>query len=139
MASFVFSYRDKETGKLEEVRTVADNQGKALKAFKLKAPAIDVNSIEQVNGQPIGTAEKEVLDSQSVAKKQSLADSGASEKNPILGSVGCLFLAIGFYFLLIDPGSSTSVGNIANLQKLNIGQTCSIIGAIFIAAEWRPR
>jgi hypothetical protein len=61
------------------------------------------------------------------------------DKNPVLGWIGCLFLAIGFYFLLIDPGSSTSMGNIANLQKLNIGQTCSIIGAIFIAAEWRPR
>ncbi|WP_281662063.1 hypothetical protein [Halomonas sp. Alg239-R46] len=139
MATFVFAFRDNETGGLVEVRTVADNQEKALKAFKLKAPAIDVSRIEQVNGQPIGASEKEVMASQEAFKKDTPAISATPDKSPILGLVGCFFLALGFYFLLIDPGSSTSVGNIANLQKLNIGQTCSIIGAIFIAAEWRPR
>jgi hypothetical protein len=43
VATFVFAFRDNETGELVEVRTVADNQEKALKAFKLKAPAIDVS------------------------------------------------------------------------------------------------
>ncbi|WP_445012008.1 hypothetical protein [Vreelandella stevensii] len=139
MATFVFAFRDNETGELVEVRTVADNQEKALKAFKLKAPAIDVSRIEQVNGQPIGASEKENLASQSADKKDATAIPAIADKNQVLGWIGCLFLAIGFYFLLIDSGSSTSMGNIANLQKLNIGQTCSIIGAIFIAAEWRPR
>ncbi|BCB08134.1 hypothetical protein HHSLTHF2_20240 [Vreelandella venusta] len=135
MATFFFAFRDNETNNLVEVRTVADNQEKALKAFKLKAPAIDVSRIEQVNGQPIGASEKEILASQSAVKKDALPVSETSDKNQILGWIGCLFIAVGFYFLLIDPGS----GNIANLQKLNIGQTCSIIGAIFVAAEWRPR
>jgi hypothetical protein len=70
VATFVFAFRDNETGELVEVRTVADNQEKALKAFKLKAPAIDVSRIEQVNGQPIGASEKEILASQSAGKER---------------------------------------------------------------------
>lgn len=55
-----------------------------------------------------------------------------------LGIIGIIFLAIGFCFLAIDPGYASSAGNFVNLQKLNIGQTCAVIGAIFVAAEWRP-
>lgn len=50
MQLFVFSYRDEDTKKLVDVRTWAENQEKALESFKLKAPAIDVSRIEQVNG-----------------------------------------------------------------------------------------
>ena len=47
-----------------------------------------------------------------------------------LGSTG-----LGLYFLLIGPGD----GGAANLQRLTLGETGMIVGAIFLAAAWRPR
>jgi len=50
----------------------------------------------------------------------------------ILGVAGVLSLAVGLYFLFF------SSGEMVNLHRLGIGQTLAIIGALFIAAEWRP-
>lgn len=54
----------------------------------------------------------------------------------VLGILGLLALSGGFYFLVIEPGV---VDNVANLQRLFLGATLAAIGAVFIAAEWRPR
>ena len=47
-----------------------------------------------------------------------------------LGSTG-----LGLYFLLTGPGD----GGAGNLQRLTLGETGMIVGAIFLAAAWRPR
>jgi hypothetical protein len=52
-------------------------------------------------------------------------------------------LAIGLYFLLnpeapAQYGSSYSSG-VVSIQKLTLGDTFTIVGAIFLAAAWRPR
>ena len=53
-----------------------------------------------------------------------------------MGLVGVIFLLGGLYFLIVDPASAGS--SIINIQKMAIGETFSIVGAIFIAAQWRP-
>ena len=56
-------------------------------------------------------------------------------------ALGVLSLLIGLYFL-IDPttGSSSEYGSqVANIHKLTLGETFSIMGAIFLAAGLRPR
>jgi hypothetical protein len=54
--------------------------------------------------------------------------------------LGLVSFAIGGYYLFIAPGVSDGSGtNIVNLQRLAIGITESIIGAIFVAAAIRPR
>jgi hypothetical protein len=76
---------------------------------------------------------------------------------PFLGFGGVFFLAVGMYFLVINPSASfplplntsqppatsgtpiTSPSNVVNLQRLSIGETFTICGVILIAAEWRPR
>ena len=48
----------------------------------------------------------------------------------------------GAYFLGIAPGVETGVTDIpqvANLQRLAIGETSAVVGAIFLAAAIRPR
>ena len=52
--------------------------------------------------------------------------------NALLG-VGALLLAIGVWFLLVRPSQGEVEGlAIANLHRLHLGQTASIVGAIFI-------
>lgn len=51
---------------------------------------------------------------------------------------GCL---LGGLYLLFNPGVDTGnplVGEVANLQKLYLGQTLAIIGAVFLAVGLRP-
>lgn len=74
------------------------------------------------------------------------APNAQTESGPWQGSaamciaLGLVSLAIGGYYLFIAPGISDGNGtNIVNLQRLAIGITESIIGAIFIAAGIRPR
>ncbi|WP_280552553.1 hypothetical protein [Halomonas sp. 25-S5] len=150
MRVFLFEYRDKTTGELVEVRTRADNEKKALKAFSLKAPTVDIGQIETLNGAPfVNTTGKVGLPSgqtasqkvQSMAEQASTAHSSHAGKpeNFVLGVLGITCMAIGLYLLLISPGTDTAIGDVVNLQKLSIGQTLSIFGAIFIAVQWRPR
>jgi len=68
-----------------------------------------------------------------------------AQRLPVLGILGVICFSVGIYFLL-DPTvwtSSTSktseTTSVVNLQALGIGETLSVVGAIFIAAEWRPR
>lgn len=64
------------------------------------------------------------------SETQSKADNG---RLYILGVVGILTLVAGLYFLLIVPEETI------NLHRLTIGQTLALIGAFFIAVEWRPK
>jgi hypothetical protein len=150
MQVFIFAYREKTTGDLVEVRTRADNEKKALKAFKLKVPAIDFSQIETINGFPFGgtagsgsvtPTEASPQKARTVAEHAPTAHSSQDSKpeNYLLGSAGVICMAIGLYLLLVNPGADTEMGVIVNLQKLSIGQTFSIVGAIFIAVQWRPR
>jgi hypothetical protein len=45
--------------------------------------------------------------------------------------IGILLALIGLYFLLVAPSSN---GDVVNLQRLTIGETLTICGAIFIGA-----
>ena len=53
----------------------------------------------------------------------------------VLTVIGILSLLIGLYFLLLAPGEGEGV---VNLQRLTIGETLSICGAVFLAAGMRP-
>ena len=64
--------------------------------------------------------------------------SALPQEVPILGVIGILFEVIGLYFLLVGPSVATT-GDIVNLHRLTLGETFTIAGAIFVAAQWRPR
>lgn len=57
---------------------------------------------------------------------------------------------LGGLYLLVNPGvkvDAASLGalgasipsEVVNLQRLTMGETFTIVGAIFLAAAWRPR
>ena len=53
-------------------------------------------------------------------------------------------MLVGLYFLLIAPGETVSgeyglTREVVNIQRLTIGETFTIVGAVFLAAAWRPR
>jgi hypothetical protein len=52
-----------------------------------------------------------------------------------IGIIGLPFLGIGAWILLFDP--SVAGADVVNLQRLYIGQTSAIIGAIFVATGMR--
>jgi Ca2+/Na+ antiporter len=45
---------------------------------------------------------------------------------------GGLLMLIGFWFLVLDPGSDVS--SVVNIQKLYIGQTAAFVGSILLAS-----
>lgn len=63
--------------------------------------------------------------------------------------IGIVLMGIGAYFLVnpgvtVDTSGLSALGvasetSIVNLQKLVVGQTCAIMGAIFFAMAIRPR
>lgn len=55
--------------------------------------------------------------------------------------LGIIFMVIGFYLLLNPTGADADTlgSRVVNLQLLDIGETCAIVGAIFLAAGIRPR
>ncbi len=61
--------------------------------------------------------------------------------------LGVLFLLVGLYFLVVEPGNpvadtlpdSVAGIRVVNFQRLAIGQAFTVAGAIFLAAAWRPR
>jgi hypothetical protein len=77
---------------------------------------------------------------------------GAGDVSDVSGAtifltmIGLGFMAAGLY-LLLNPGVHVDSelagglfpGGVANLQKLTMGETFTIVGAIFLAAAWRPR
>lgn len=128
MQVFIFAYRDKTAGDLVEVRTRADNEKKALKAFKLKAPGVDVSQIETLNGSPfvdvagsggVPSREPAPQKPRAVAEDTPIARSsqGSKPDNFVLGIAGIICMAIGLYLLLVSPGTETEIGGIVNLQS----------------------
>jgi hypothetical protein len=73
-----------------------------------------------------------------------------SDKRTGLSAIGVLALAAGVYFLLhaeVPRESLGAVGQamdtfnvppVANLQRLIVGQTLALIGALFLGFAWRP-
>ena len=66
------------------------------------------------------------------------------DSGSILTPIGAVLLLVGLYFLLfpgspVDTSALGALGSLAptevvNLQKLAIGMTASVVGAIFLAA-----
>ncbi len=57
-------------------------------------------------------------------------------------TLGLLFGCIGLWFLVVSPSIGTVEllgGDVVNLHRLALGETSSIVGAIFLAAAMRPR
>lgn len=48
--------------------------------------------------------------------------------------VGVICIVIGLWFLLVAPSEG---GGIANIHRLTLGETFTIVGAIFVSAGWR--
>ena len=87
-----------------------------------------------------------------VARRQSAATVGivpaaslpnaAVRTTPHAGSesacmaLGAILAVLGFFDLIVSP---TEEGNVVNLQRLYLGQTAAICGAVFLAAGLRPR
>lgn len=116
--------------------------------------------LRRVNSRPLGSLEVEAertellsrgfsakdftsLGSAQTAYKplvpQIAQDSTHSERFPIAGLaaiVGIFLSLIGLYFLLVAPSAN---GEIVNLQRLTIGETLTICGAIFLAVAMRSR
>lgn len=72
-------------------------------------------------------------------KSQMAADGNGSEA--VCMVIGIFFWLAAAYLLLLSPGLGDTVSGreVVNLQKLFLGSTCGIAGAIFIAAAIRPR
>lgn len=63
----------------------------------------------------------------------------------LLTILGLLCAGVGLYYLLVEPSApdatdflGTGRGTV-NLHRLYLGQTLTIVGAIFLAVAWRPR
>lgn len=56
-----------------------------------------------------------------------------------LASAGGLFMVTGLYFLTVAPSVGGEFREVVNLQRLTMGETFTIVGAIFAAAGLRPR
>ncbi|MBN2873111.1 MAG: hypothetical protein JXJ30_09400 [Halothiobacillaceae bacterium] len=145
MKTYVFSYRD-EDGNLVDVRTVASNNKKALKAFFLKAPGVEVDQIESINGNAVNMEKRAAVSSSddftldaTGAVLGSVDGSDEKSRNIGMGVFGLVSLAVGMYLLIVSPGADSGAGGIVNFHKLIIGQTFSVIGAIFVGIQWRPR
>lgn len=62
------------------------------------------------------------------------------DKEKLCIGIGVGFMLLGVFFLLISPSVGEAFGSpVVNLQRLYIGQTSAIIGAIFMAVGIRPR
>jgi hypothetical protein len=67
--------------------------------------------------------------------------SSAGSQSACVG-LGLLLLLVGAYFLIVNPseGGAEMLGrDVVNLQRLYLGQTAAICGAVFLAAGLRPR
>jgi len=56
--------------------------------------------------------------------------------NGLIGVIGIISLLAGLFFL-ISPTSG--IDGVISIHKLTIGETLSIVGAVFIAAQWYAR
>jgi hypothetical protein len=86
-------------------------------------------------------AQRERDQRESAERKQSV-------RRYTLAIAGAVFMLAGLYFLLVAPGETVSglgglLGQsdtrIVNLQRLTLGETFTIVGAIFCGFAWRPK
>lgn len=76
--------------------------------------------------------------------RNTLAIGGAST-TLLLTILGLLCAGVGLYYLLVEPSVPDATDflgtgrGIVNLHRLYLGQTLTIVGAIFLAVAWRPR
>lgn len=100
-----------------------------VKRRKAKSPEARVphveKSPEQIKADRLGREAKEraALEEQFVA--------GRAQWSGWFQVLGGLLMLIGFWFLVLDPGSDVS--SVVNIQKLYIGQTAAIVGSILFA------
>jgi type II secretory pathway component PulM len=67
------------------------------------------------------------------ARKQSESD--RNRVSIALLGVGVLLIAVGLWFLLVNPGESSFGGqSLVSLHRLTLGETSAIAGAILFAA-----
>jgi hypothetical protein len=83
---------------------------------------------------PLKTAEEFKADrlAREAAEREALTDKFLRQKTVWSGlfiTFGALLLFLGAWLLIIDPGDVSGV----NLQKLYVGQTSAIVGAILLA------
>jgi len=62
-------------------------------------------------------------------------EQGRIQTSAWLQIIGVIGMLIAFWILVIDPGSASSTYSetVVNIQKLYIGQTSGIVGAIFLS------
>ncbi|WP_311950446.1 hypothetical protein [Halomonas piscis] len=133
MKRFKVQYNSDEDGNLQEKFVVAKTKEKALKAFHIKVPNVesqDILSIDEPNDNESHAAVSMPSNSQSPSLSE-------DKDKAVLGWVGIASVLIGG-FVLVNP-TAGGESNVANFHMLTIGETLSIVGAIFIAMQWRPR
>lgn len=101
-------------------------------------PMADLLSQEELTVRSIVTSPKA---SEGAVTAQTSASNGDGSATLCVW-VGVILSVIGIYFLLVSPSADDASGlstSVVNLQRLYIGQTSAIAGAIFLAAGLRPR
>jgi len=68
-------------------------------------------------------------------KPQPNDDHRNARRRDLIAGLRALFFALGMFLLLIDPDDGTPV----TLRRLIIGQTFTLVGAIFMGFAWRPK
>lgn len=76
--------------------------------------------------------EREAREAKDAAEQAVTAKAGTGTG---LAVIGIAIMIAGVYFLIVDPSGGDAYGrSVVNLQRLYLGQTAAIIGAIFFAA-----
>lgn len=119
---------------------LVESRAQLIETMAAESRKNDSLSIEiERNGEPLTLSHPEPAESLGCFVKDDVSESPATRSNPqggrlyILGVVGILTLVVGLYFLFLSHDETV------NLHRLTIGQTLALIGALFIAMEWRPK
>ncbi len=115
--------------------------GKQAKRERERIARVNSQTMAAADYQAVGDADRRPLSPGTSVRAQSphQPESGSAQA---CVSLGIIFSAIGIWFLLLSPGEGSAeiLGrSVVNLQRLAIGQTSSIVGAIFLAVALRPR
>lgn len=156
MRRFKVTYRaDNDTNEASEAFVVADKESKALKAFHLKVQGVDESDVLSI--EPTTYPENVgAQSSETDAGNRSTPDTWTAGKgdisphnqsSPVLGTIGIILMIIGGVVLIdptVDTGAITGQAmdsgmNVTNIHLLIVGQTATLVGAIFVAVQWRPR
>ena len=103
-----------------------------MKAQELSKPASRASAL---GADASGTEGGPSLSDGRVASSPGEAPRDAGSAEVCIGLGGLLAL-VGLYFLLVAP---TVDGSVVNFQRLYLGQTAAICGAVLFAAGVRPR